>query len=197
MNEIALNLTDAAEQINHHHRLATDHASKAINHAVTIGNLLLEVKAQLPHGEYTPWIETHLEVSPRQARRYVDAALGKTISPRQIKSDTVSVLDQLPEPGNLLLANLRGNADDEIEDHAFVAIQESGRHPGYYDLLFIDGSMAHFQSRPIKPEFLGPMLEMILPGQFLNIGIDRFDWQQEPIHHGGIETIVEGWRATP
>lgn len=190
-----LSLTDAAGQINHHHRLALDHATKAANHAVTIGNLLLEIKEGLPHGAYTPWIEEYLDVSPRQARHYVDAALGKPLTPRQIKSDTVSVLEFLPEPGDLLWADLRGNAESDLYNRAWLAIQESSKYPGYYHLLFIDGAVEHFLKKPIKPEYLDFSLEKILPGEFLTIGVDRFDWQQSPIHQGGIEWIIDSMRC--
>jgi len=128
-----------------------DHASKAVNHAVTIGNLLIEVKSRLPHGAYTPWIEENLEVSARQARRYVDAALGKPITPRQIKSDTVAVLDFLPEPGHRLHARLYENPNDEL-DSSYVSVQESSRHLGYYNYLYVDGYTAVYSRRPTSPD---------------------------------------------
>jgi hypothetical protein len=42
-----------------------------------IGKLLLEAKAQLPHGQYLPWIKAELGISQSTAWRFTQAALGK------------------------------------------------------------------------------------------------------------------------
>lgn len=86
--------TTAAE-INRHHRLAREHADAAIQHAITAGRLLLEVKTQLMHGEWTAWLAANVSVSERQAQRYMRAASGKPLIRSNRKSDTMS---DLPDP---------------------------------------------------------------------------------------------------
>lgn len=80
-----------AQQIQAHHDAAHAAADKAIEHAKEAGRLLLEVKASLPHGDFSKWVSEHLTVGQRQAQRYMAAAEGRT--PRLPgKSDTVSYL---------------------------------------------------------------------------------------------------------
>lgn len=81
-------------QINAHHEIATKQARQAMESAKAAGRLLLEVKASIPHGMFTKWIQDHLSVSDRQAQRYMALAQGKAIPIRNLaaKTDTVSVL---------------------------------------------------------------------------------------------------------
>lgn len=81
-----------AAEINSHHEQATKHAGIAIDHAKKAGELLLRVKDELKHGEFLPWIKANCSVTARQAQRYMRAAQGKPITPREIKYDTVSHL---------------------------------------------------------------------------------------------------------
>jgi hypothetical protein len=46
---------------------------------LAIGRLLLEAKAQLPHGQYLPWVKAELGISQSTAWRFTQAALGKPI----------------------------------------------------------------------------------------------------------------------
>jgi hypothetical protein len=84
--------SDVATQINAAHQQAIAHADKAINFAKQAGDLLLLVKADLAHGEFLPWVENNLDVTPRQAQRYMAAAQGKPLPISAIKCDTVSHL---------------------------------------------------------------------------------------------------------
>ena len=82
------------DQINTHHKNATKHAKDAVESAKAAGELLLHMKATLPHGALTSWIKANLNVSDRQAQRYMAVAQGKTVPLRKLagKTDTVSVL---------------------------------------------------------------------------------------------------------
>ncbi len=82
------------DQINTHHQNAIKQAQNAIESAKAAGELLLQVKASLPHGTFTSWIKNNLNVSDRQAQRYMAVAQGKPVPLRKLayKTDTVSVL---------------------------------------------------------------------------------------------------------
>ncbi|MBU3587822.1 DUF3102 domain-containing protein [Polynucleobacter sp. 31A-FELB] len=86
---------DTINEINRLDQLARTTASEAVELARQAGVLLLKVKDQLPHGEFTQWLKTNVSVSQRQAQRYMAAAQGKPISIRSltVKNDTVSLLD--------------------------------------------------------------------------------------------------------
>jgi len=60
-----------ATRINAMHREATKAAITAVELAIEIGAMLMEVKATLPHGEYGPWIRNHCEFTDRTARNYI------------------------------------------------------------------------------------------------------------------------------
>ena len=81
-----------ASEINQAHANAVRHAGTAIDFAKHAGELLLQVKGELKHGEFTPWLAANCNVSDRQARRYMAAAQGKPMPIRAIKTDTVSDL---------------------------------------------------------------------------------------------------------
>jgi hypothetical protein len=81
-----------AGEINSLHHKAIEHADKAINFAKQAGELLLQVKADLTHGDFLPWLAANCVVSPRQAQRYMAAAQGKPLPVSMIKSDTMSHL---------------------------------------------------------------------------------------------------------
>ena len=86
-------LTQAtSSEINRLHQLATKSASDAIEYAKQAGELLLQVKAQLPYGAFGGWIEQNLSVSARQAQRYMAVAQGKPIPVRELaaRNDTMS-----------------------------------------------------------------------------------------------------------
>jgi hypothetical protein len=83
------------DQINTHHKNAMNHVKGAVESAIEAGKLLIQVKASLPHGAWTTWLNTNIGVSERQAQRYMAVAKGKHV-PRLLetdKNDTVSVLE--------------------------------------------------------------------------------------------------------
>lgn len=92
MNEIS----NKINEINELHKLAITSANQAVDYAQKIGQLLIEVKAELPHGKFLNWIDKNIRVSQRQAQRYIQAASGKDLrlSDFNLKNDMMSVLSQ-------------------------------------------------------------------------------------------------------
>lgn len=88
-------LADKAALINSEHAKASKHADRAVEHARRAGELLLEVKSHLPHGEWILWLTANCEVSDRQAQRYMRAARGLPISPQRIKYDAMADLKSI------------------------------------------------------------------------------------------------------
>ncbi|MCO8124496.1 DUF3102 domain-containing protein [Stieleria sp. TO1_6] len=69
-----LSLETLAVQINEQHSQATNHARTAIEHARHAGELLIEAKASVPHGQWLEWLRKNCSVSGRQAQRYMKVA---------------------------------------------------------------------------------------------------------------------------
>lgn len=67
-------ITSLASEINAEHELASGAMRKALDHARRAGELLEEVKAQLPHGAFGPWLSEHFHGSDRTARAYMRIA---------------------------------------------------------------------------------------------------------------------------
>jgi hypothetical protein len=63
-----------ATDINEEHRLAVGAARRSLEHARRAGDLLIEVKSRLPHGEWLPWLVANCEFSERSAQGYMRLA---------------------------------------------------------------------------------------------------------------------------
>lgn len=73
--DAATPLPELAQQIINAHRAADASARDSVQHAITAGRLLIEVKARLPHGEFLPWLKANCsDVNQRTAQRYVQVA---------------------------------------------------------------------------------------------------------------------------
>lgn len=79
-------LTALADQINAAHRDAESAVRESLKHAKQAGELLLQAKAELPHGEFTEWVNGTCEFHPRTARRYMK--LADRWEELQTKTDT-------------------------------------------------------------------------------------------------------------
>lgn len=72
------------------HSLITNNLKRSLSDAMRIGELLLEQKDQLQHGEFTEWIRANLPFSDRTARNYINIHLHRD----KLKTESVSVLSQ-------------------------------------------------------------------------------------------------------
>lgn len=68
------NLSDLASAIAVEHQLVELHANSAVQHALRCGELLLQAKAQLQHGEWLGWLRDNCHVGTREAQRYMRLA---------------------------------------------------------------------------------------------------------------------------
>ena len=77
MSAVALfttKLDDLAHAIETEHRAALAGFRATIDHAIRCGELLLQAKAGLPHGQWLPWINENLNLKPRQCQNYMRVA---------------------------------------------------------------------------------------------------------------------------
>ena len=159
-------LLSVASEINIAHGLAIQHADKAIGFARQVGELLLKVKAELPHGAFLPWVEAHCTVSPRQAQRYMAASLGKhlpvrVIKPEVVKYDTVSHLEV--KAGEAIY--IKRQIADWL--HLGCIFPDSDR-PGYFHWFFMSwteghGAHASYTKRSVSARAVGLAVLIELP----------------------------------
>ena len=71
-NEVVLD--NLAQRINAEHEACRDAATAAVEHAVRAGELLIEAKAGLTHGDWTSWLEVKCSFADRTARAYMRLA---------------------------------------------------------------------------------------------------------------------------
>jgi hypothetical protein len=76
--DLTVSLAKLATKINSEHRLVRSAAGHMLKHALAAGDLLIEAKEQLPHGEWLPWFESNCpDISPRTAQVYMQLARNR------------------------------------------------------------------------------------------------------------------------
>ena len=63
-----------ADRINAYHHAAESHAGQVLANARAAGELLLEAKNTVLHGEWLPWLEVNFDGSQRTAHAYMRVA---------------------------------------------------------------------------------------------------------------------------
>jgi hypothetical protein len=79
-------LTDLAARIKAEHQATSDALKDSVQHAIKAGELLLEAKEQLKHGQWLPWLSEHCEISERSAQLYMRVAKNKETIEEQIRN---------------------------------------------------------------------------------------------------------------
>jgi len=108
------------------------HYGKTMEHAIACGDLLAKAKADVPHGQWLPWLRQNIDFSERTSQGYMRLArspqrvaglgvrqgLGKLASPRRDWwTDVNKALAEWLERNSTLNANRPANpADWSIED---------------------------------------------------------------------------------
>jgi hypothetical protein len=75
-NDIARSnsLAVLAARIQQEHAACASALQRGLDHAVAAGKLLIEAKAQIPHGQWLAWLRDHCKIPVRTAQRYMEVA---------------------------------------------------------------------------------------------------------------------------
>jgi hypothetical protein len=92
-------LGELAAQINEEHQRCVEAARTAVEHARKAGELLIQAKAALPHGDWLPWLKNSFPFSQRTAQDYMLVARSL---PRLLEANPQCAAD-LTGPGGLSL----------------------------------------------------------------------------------------------
>jgi hypothetical protein len=68
-----LTIKGKVKEINDLHELTQGYAKSAIENAIRIGELLTEIKGELEHGQWIPWVSRNLPFSRQEAANYMRA----------------------------------------------------------------------------------------------------------------------------
>lgn len=122
-------------------------ANGAMRSAKRVGELMLEVKATLPHGAFIKWIETETNVPVRQAQRYMNIARGKTVPIREIagKNDKMSYLSNdifIPLPRHIFIAQDVGAKDNHY------LVESCSEYPEYFFITHVTSSDSQDEITP-------------------------------------------------
>jgi DUF3102 family protein len=127
-------LADLAARIRQEHDAVAGALKSSLTHAMGAGDLLLEAKAQIPHGQWLPWLQDYCQVSERMAQRYIRLARNRGV----IEAKTTSVSD-LTLNGALALLTVPGTAEKTVTSaEALEAIQdkaEAARRQVIFDAI--------------------------------------------------------------
>lgn len=93
-----------------------EYSDKAMEYAAECGRLLLEAKKLVPHGEWLPWIEAHIEFGERQAQKYTRIAKNwEKIEAAKAKSEPGSYFGSIN--GALrLISKPRPETNDDVPE---------------------------------------------------------------------------------
>jgi len=117
MRSIPRTPPNLVEPVNQAHKQARANASDAIEHAVRCGELLLEAKRQVAHGQWKKWIELNCEFAYETAKRYMKAARQKGTG---VPFSTLGELYRRPQQERADDATLIGLFLDTVELPATV-----------------------------------------------------------------------------
>lgn len=140
------------------HQAAQAAAGEAVRHAIRAGELLLQARAALPHGEFGAWLEASVEFSARTAQGYMrlaelDEQKRNAVADLSLRSAlrTLAVPRANPPPHapdamptvaweRLPAPHVSLGSWDARPLSGLAAVRESAQHPGYFDMCVIVGA---------------------------------------------------------
>lgn len=79
-------LADLAARIKAEHEATSTALKSSITHGIAAGELLVEAKAKVPHGQWLPWLKDNCEISERTAQLYMRLAKNRGSIEDQIRN---------------------------------------------------------------------------------------------------------------
>jgi hypothetical protein len=112
-------LADLAAKIKQQHAGVEKYLTRSVEYAMDAGDLLIEAKQQLEHGQWLPWLAESVEISESTARRYMRLARnrGATEANRSRMTD-LTVNGVLAALSNPSVAVKTAEAEDDLEHRA-------------------------------------------------------------------------------
>jgi hypothetical protein len=173
--EIAKNPQEIAYRINEEHSRAFGKAKDALSHARAAGELLIEAKSLLKHGEWGNWLTENVAFTDRTAQSYMRLARNwESLSKNETISDlglvkTLSLLSDIPKIGDYVEAWVPPLSPDRdyltlpFGDSRCLVISPSLKHDGFYEVSTLEplkSTAVDFWT--VKPEGIEMILDYLL-----------------------------------
>ncbi len=94
-------LPDLAARIRAEHEAVSAALKESVRHAIAAGELLIEAKGRLSHGQWLPWLQDHCTISERTAQLYMRVAKNRAEIEGQIRNGVADL--SLNEAAALLM----------------------------------------------------------------------------------------------
>jgi len=173
--EIARNPQEIASRINEEHTRAFGKAKDALSHARTAGELLIEVKSLLKHGEWGNWLVENVAFTDRTAQSYMRLARNwESLSKNETISDlglvkTLSLLSDVPKIGDYVEAWVPPLSPDRdyftlpFGDGRCLVISPSLKYDGFYEVSTLEPlKSTAVDYWTVKPEGIEMILDYLL-----------------------------------
>jgi len=72
--DVEARLEELADKANEEHHAAEDSAKEMAFHAMQAGEVLLNAKRLIPHGQWTAWLRRNIKARPRTVQLYIQMA---------------------------------------------------------------------------------------------------------------------------
>jgi hypothetical protein len=120
-----------ADEIGREVRQAERAWQDAVGHAIRAGELLIEARSQLEHGEWLPWLKANFPGSERSARNYVRLARnsGNVADFPTVRSALEALVEPKPRSGAAGRLDQAADYISEAEDcyrQAFEEFRKAG-----------------------------------------------------------------------
>ena len=120
-------LNDLPTQINNHHQRALTLANSSIDYARKCGQALVDAKALLSHGEWTPWLRSNCpDICIRQVQRYMQLAdnwpqiqAKREVHPEEmltVSGALALISDNVARPNTTSKSHLNAAPDETLPD---------------------------------------------------------------------------------
>lgn len=94
-------LPELAARIRAEHEATADALKSSVEHSIAAGELLIEAKAKVPHGQWLPWLRDNCAISERTAQLYMRLAKNRIAIEGQIRNGVADL--SLNEAAALLM----------------------------------------------------------------------------------------------
>lgn len=84
-------LPDLAARIKAEHQAVSLALKESVRHAIAAGELLIEAKGMVEHGQWLPWLRDHCTISERTAQLYMRVAKNRTEIEGQMRNDVADL----------------------------------------------------------------------------------------------------------
>jgi hypothetical protein len=153
-------LADLAARIRAEHEATAIALARGAEHAMNAGDLLIEAKAQVKHGEWLPWLAENCEMAERTAQLYMRMAKSRA----RIEANPQHVADLSLRGAMAVIAPPKPDNDGDIDEWAAQQPEEPFTDWDVENHGWMQTKLAHTAGLPVNVQWaLGLARDYDLP----------------------------------